>query len=114
MKTSSDFADSRAGFPQRSENNGQCSRAQYSDVEDRQKTLFEHEKDWQEEWTSMPEFVQKKQRAHATIIVRLRTAEDLKRFSELMGQSLTSKTKSIWYPFSSHWGAIKKRWIDES
>jgi len=30
---------------------------------------------------------------------------------DLFGQKVTSKTKSIWFPFKSHWGGIKKKYI---
>lgn len=67
----------------------------------------------QKEWRDMPEFVQNKQK-ELCIIVRFRTEEDLKKFGELVGQKLTPKTKSIWYPFKSHWGETILRWVDES
>jgi hypothetical protein len=31
-----------------------------------------------------------------------------------LGQKITSKTKSIWHPFKSHWGLEKKVYVDES
>jgi len=70
---------------------------------------------WEEYWQDMPAFNQKKQVPHACINVRFDTQEDLERFAELIGQSLTSKTKSIWFPFKSHWGAdhTKKVWVDD-
>ena len=39
---------------------------------------------------------------------------DLHTFAEAIGQNLTQKTKSIWHPFKSHWGGIKKEYINES
>lgn len=66
------------------------------------------------EWKGMPEFVQEKQEPYAKIIFRFENEEDLQEFAELIGQKLTKKTKSAWYPFKSHWGAVKKKWIDES
>ena len=69
-----------------------------------QATLFSVPADWQEEWQGMPEFVQERKKEHSKIIVRFETEEDLQHFAELIGQKLTSKTKSIWHPFKSHWG----------
>lgn len=66
------------------------------------------------EWFGMPEFVQEKQKPFAQIICRFETQEDLDAFAKLIGQKLTPKTKSIWHPFKSHWGAEQKRWVDES
>jgi len=50
------------------------------------------------EWEGMPEFVQPEQKPFSKIIIRFETEEDLNEFSELIGQKLTPKTKSIWHP----------------
>jgi len=52
----------------------------------------------EDEWGGMPEFVQNKIEPYAKIIVRINSEEDLSNFSKLVGQRLTRKTKSIWYP----------------
>lgn len=74
--------------------------------------LFE-EHNWKKEWVDMPEFVQEKKEPYSKIIIRFETEEDLQDFAELIGQKLTSKTKSIWHPFKSHFGLFKKVWTDE-
>jgi hypothetical protein len=33
---------------------------------------------------------------------------------DLLGQKITDKTKSLWYPFKSHWGGIKHKWVSNS
>jgi hypothetical protein len=63
-----------------------------------QKTLFEIEENWKEEWQGMPEFVQEDLEAKHKIIVSFNNYEDVRLFSELINQKLTYKTKSIWYP----------------
>ena len=70
-------------------------------------------KDWETEWFDMPEFVQKKQRAYAQIIFRFETEEDLEEFSILIGQKLTSKTKSAWHPHKPHVKPYKYEWVQE-
>ena len=65
------------------------------------------------DWDDMPEFVQEKQKPYSQIIIRFETEADLMEFSELIGQKLTPKTKSIWHPFKSHWHHNKVRWVDE-
>lgn len=60
------------------------------------------------EWVGMPEFVQEKKEPFSKIIIRFDSEKDLNDFSELIGQKLTPKTKSIWHPFKSHWGGIDK------
>ena len=49
-------------------------------------------------WVGMPEFKQDKQEPYAKIIVRFAREDDLIEFSELIGQKLTPRTKSIWHP----------------
>ena len=66
------------------------------------------------EWIDMPEFVQEKQEPFAKIIVRFATKEDLEKFSELIEQKLTQKTKSIWHPQLVRGINSSKRYIDES
>ena len=65
-------------------------------------------------WRGMPEFIQEKQEPFSKIIIRFETEDDLEEFAKLIGQKLTPKTKSIWHPFKSHWGAPKKIYKDES
>jgi hypothetical protein len=78
------------------------------------KELFDdYENLWQEHWKDMPEFVQQKTQPFATIIFRFDSEDDLKEFSKLIGQKLTRKTKSAWYPFKSHWSGIKKEYRSE-
>lgn len=71
---------------------------------------------WKEEWKNMPEFIQEKQKPHAQIVFRFENEEDLQEFATLIGQKLTNKTKSAWYPFKSHFSDVKREWkdIDES
>ncbi len=65
------------------------------------------------EWEGMPEFVQDKKEPFSKIIVRFETEENLKEFANKINQNLTPKTKSIWYPFKSHWGNGRMMWVDE-
>jgi len=79
-----------------------------------QDELFEMKEGWEEQWQDMPEFIQLKQEPFACINIRFENEEDLKDFAEIIGQKLTPKTKSIWHPFKSHWGASKKVYKSES
>lgn len=67
----------------------------------------------EKEWVGMPEFVQDKKEPFAKIIIRFETEEDLANFAKLIDQKLTNKTKSIWFPFKSHWGLDKKVYVSE-
>ena len=61
-------------------------------------------------WGGMPEFCQERQEPYAKIIFRFENEEDLQRFAEMIGQKLTSKTKSSWHPFKPHRREVKEVW----
>lgn len=66
------------------------------------------------EWDNMPEFIQEKKEPFSKIVIRFETEKDLNDFAQLINQKLTPKTKSIWFPYKSHWNEKTLRWIDES
>jgi len=66
-----------------------------------------------EEWKDMPEFVQNKQEPYAKIIFRFEDEESLQDFAKIIGQKLTNKTKSAWFPFKSHRNPLDQKWVDE-
>ena len=62
-------------------------------------TLFpNYENEWQKEWKDMPEFIQEDLTSHRKIIVHFRSNEDVIKFSELLGQKITQKQPSLWFP----------------
>ena len=52
----------------------------------------------EQHWKEMPEFIQEKQEPYSKISFRFASEEDLQEFAALIGQKLTNKTKSAWYP----------------
>lgn len=50
------------------------------------------------EWAEMPEFVQEDQDSWKQLIVHFQNKDDLDAFAELIRQSLTERTKYIWFP----------------
>ena len=62
-------------------------------------------------WNGMPEFVQDNTGACRKIIVSFKTEDDVKKFSKLLDQRITEKTKSIWYPAQEKSEKLFK-WID--
>jgi hypothetical protein len=75
--------------------------------------LFDTPTLWQEEWVGMPEFAQDKQEPFAKIIFRFDSEEELQEFAQLIGQKLTSKTKSAWHPHKPHRRETKYVWTNE-
>jgi hypothetical protein len=54
--------------------------------------------DMEKEWQGMPEFNQDDLTPHRQLIVSFNSDKDIQRFSELIKQTITKKTKSIWFP----------------
>ena len=69
--------------------------------------------DTDSEWQGMPEFVQDKKEPYQKITIRFESKEDVDKFAKLLDQNITPKTKSIWFPFKSHWGKPYKEWVDD-
>lgn len=66
--------------------------------------------DYKGMWKGMPEFVQEDATPIKQILVGFATPEDILKFSKLVGQPITDKTRSIWYPKVEEDGALDKRW----
>jgi len=77
------------------------------------KKLFESERNWEKEWKGMPEFSQEDLTSAVSIIVHFANNEDRDKFADIIGQKLTSKTKSIWFPKLEIDKVINKRYVDK-
>ena len=49
-------------------------------------------------WTDMPEFSNDEEVCHKELVMRFKTEKDYQEFQQLIQQSLSDKTKSIWFP----------------
>jgi len=67
-----------------------------------------------DEWQGMPEFEQEDQTAFQSIHVHFKNQEDVDTFAELIGQSLTEKTRSLWYPEAEKTDMKSELYSDES
>ena len=81
-----------------------------------QVTLFCSEKKdlYQDEWQDMPEFIQKDSLPVQKIVINFESFEDVKLFAELIGQNLTKKTNSIWFPYKKKQNMKKWMYVDEA
>ena len=68
---------------------------------------------WKKEWVGMPEFVQEDLNAVQQVIINFATKDDVQAFAELIGQKLTSKTQSVWYPKAEIFNAINYIYTNE-
>lgn len=51
-----------------------------------------------EEWIDMPEYINEDKTANRKIIIHFKNDDDVQGFALLIGQKITEKTKSLWYP----------------
>lgn len=65
------------------------------------------------EWQGMPEFEQEDLSAKKSLIVNFASLEDMAAFADLIGQPLTEKTQSVWYPPAAIGHYADKRYADE-
>ena len=79
-----------------------------------QGVLFDEMDSATKEWVGMPEFVQDDLSPFRVINVRFRNAQDVAKFEELMGQRITEKQKTIWFPYAEPRLRAHLRYVDES
>lgn len=66
-----------------------------------QKSLWGHTDDremWEKEWEGMPEYMMQNMEAKKQLKINFLTIEHYDEFCKLIGQTLTSNTKSTWFP----------------
>lgn len=68
---------------------------------------------WKKEWKDMPEFKMEDLSPEQSIIVHFETLEDRDNFSNLLDQTITSETKSIYYPKLKITRFMNKRYTDD-
>lgn len=86
----------------------------YAKPNDEQHILFGEQESWREEWAGMPEYEQKNLLPVYSLRVNFDSVESLQAFSKLIGQSLTTKTSSVWYPVQEKAKLTDKRYVDEA
>lgn len=66
-----------------------------------------------DEWNGMPECENQDLTAWKSIKVNFKNAENLNEFSKFIGQKITEKTKSLWFPKEEHLASADKGYVDE-
>ena len=74
----------------------------------------ESQEDHEKEWQGMPEFVHEDLTSYRQIVVHFKSKEARKEFAELIDQTVSSKTQSIWFPQAIIDRYIDKRYTHES
>lgn len=78
-----------------------------------QPLLFDIEEEWRKEWVGMPEFIQDDLTPWKQIIVSFAGLADMAAFAELVGQTITPNTRSIWFPEAEIGRIVNKRYHHE-
>ena len=81
--------------------------------EKEQMSLFDVDPEWKAMWEGMPEFVQKDLQPVKQLIVSFETEADVKAFAELVGQTITMNTRSIWYPEAEIGHFADRKYVDD-
>lgn len=81
------------------------------DAKGAQAPLFENPPEWESEWSGMPEFNQKAQPPFQTLQLHFRNKDDRDRFAKLVEQTITDRTKWMWYPKVENVPFSDKRYV---
>lgn len=76
-------------------------------------SLFGIEEEVQDAWKDMPEYEQGDQMPKFDLKINFESEDDLMSFSELIGQKLTVKTKSVWFPEKERQSLKDMRYVSE-
>lgn len=68
---------------------------------------------WRAHWKQMPAYTQEENKAFKQIIMSFRTKEDYEDFQVKLGQRMTVKTKSAWYPHLDVTANSLLRWMED-
>jgi hypothetical protein len=75
--------------------------------------LFDEPTEWQKEWKDMPEYIQEDLTSFRKIVIHFKSQEDVNAFAKLIGQKITPKQPSLWYPPHEIRRYANKRYVDE-
>lgn len=82
--------------------------------DDNQIGLFsDAEPKWKDLWIGMPDFEQRDLSPHKTVYVHFRNDADRTAFASLVGQTITDKTRSVWYPKAEIAKMVDKRFVTQ-
>lgn len=68
-------------------------------------------KDWEEEWIGMPDFNQENLMSWQSVRVHFASMKDREEFSKLIKQTITPKTRALWFPKAEIGHFAGKAWV---
>jgi hypothetical protein len=63
------------------------------------------------EWVGMPEYASDNQGPYRQIVISFNNDESVREFAELLGQTITNKTKSLWFPMAVQGSSTDEQYI---
>jgi hypothetical protein len=75
--------------------------------------LFDDDPAWKEKWAGMPDFEQEDLESWGAVKVHFKDREARDSFADLIGQALTERTRSIWFPPAEIGRYADKRYATE-
>ena len=75
-----------------------------------QASLFDKGKSWQNHWQGMPEYEHEDQTPFRSLLVHFASQHELDEFLALVDQTVTERTKYLWYPELKHATFMNKGW----
>lgn len=84
----------------------------YAKPNKEQDVLFGEQESWREEWQGMPEFEQKNLLPEYSVRVNFASYEDLQKFAFMVGQTISIKTQSVWYPKQERENLADKKYVE--
>lgn len=83
------------------------------DILEIEDTAPKDNREWREHWVDMPDFEQDRTTFYKKLSINFETETDYQNFAKLIGQKLTEKTRSVWYPEHKPVKNNVMRWIVE-
>lgn len=78
------------------------------------KKIIDIPKDWAQPWQGMPQYHIQDLQSFSSLIVHFANKKDREDFAKLVGQRITSKTKTIWFPTTEIFEASQYAYVDKN
>lgn len=75
--------------------------------------LLDMRQPWEDEWQGMPQFSLEDLTPYKTMYVHFSSPGDIQAFSDLIGQTVTERTRSVWVPEAEIGRYANKRYVRE-
>lgn len=77
-----------------------------------QEVLFGEKESWREHWGGMPEYENENLLPMYSVRVNFSSYEDMQAFAQLIENTVTPKTQSVWFPKQDKAELSDKEWVN--